>query len=166
MALYASSIEYGLHCLLLLAGRSGQAKANVADLAMLQGISPTFVAKLFTKLKKAGLVVANEGAGGGYELARPAERITVWDVVEALEGNKALFKCTEIRQKCALFDNSPPTWAKKGMCGIHAVMREAEHRMQQALSTHTLAELAHQVERKAPNAFISGVNAWFDRRKS
>lgn len=165
MALYASSIEYGLHCLLLLVGRSGSNRANAADLAELQGVSPSFVAKLFTRLKMAGLVVANEGAGGGYQLARPADRITVWDVVEALEGNKSLFKCTEIRQKCALFDDSPPAWARKGTCGIHAVMREAELRMRQVLSAHTLAELANQIERKAPNSFIEGVNAWFERRK-
>ncbi|SPP64150.1 RrF2 family transcriptional regulator [Nitrospira lenta] len=165
MALYASSVEYGLHCLLFLVGRSGPAKTSVADLAQLQGLSPSFVAKLFTKLKKAGLVIANEGAGGGYELARPAERITVWNVVEALEGKKALFKCTEIRQSCALFGSSPPAWATKGVCSIQAVMQEAEGRMRETLRAHTLADLASRVERKAPNEFLVGVNAWFERSK-
>jgi Rrf2 family protein len=165
MALYASSVEYGLHCLLFLAGCSSPTKASVADLAELQGISPSFVAKLFTKLKKAGLVIANEGAGGGYELARPAERITIWNVVEALEGKKALFKCTEIRQRCALFSASPPAWATKGVCSIHAVMQAAERSMRETLSAHTLADLASRVERKAPDEFSVGVNAWFERRK-
>lgn len=141
-------------------------KANVADLAKLQGISSAFVAKLFTKMKKAGLVTASEGAGGGYILARAPEEITVWDAVSALEGGKALFKCTEIRLNCALFGTSPPAWAKKGVCSIHAVMQEAESRMRQTLDAYTLADLAHQVERKAPKGFLNEVNTWFERRKA
>lgn len=166
MALYASRVEYGLHCLLFLVSRSGPMKANVADLAKLQGISSAFVAKLFTKMKKAGLVTASEGAGGGYILARAPEEITVWDAVSALEGGKALFKCTEIRLNCALFGTSPPAWAKKGVCSIHAVMQEAESRMRQTLDAYTLADLAHQVERKAPKGFLNEVNTWFERRKA
>lgn len=166
MALYASSAEYGLHCLLLLVSDSGSIKANVADLAKLQGVSPAFVAKLFTKLKKAGLIIATEGAGGGYMLARPAAEITVWNAVVALEGDKALFKCTEVRLNCALFDTLPPAWAKRGVCSIHAVMQEAESRMRQTLDAYTLADLAHQVRRKAPKEFHQEVNAWFERRKA
>ncbi|MHC9062503.1 RrF2 family transcriptional regulator [Nitrospira sp. CMX1] len=165
MALYASRVEYGLHCLLYLVGPSGPIKANVADLAKLQGISPTFVAKLFTKMKKGGLVTASEGAGGGYILARPPAEITVWDAVVALEGSKGLFKCTEVRLNCALFGASPPAWAKKGVCSIHAVMQEAERRMQQTLDAYTLADLAQQVERKAPKEFLNEVNTWFERPK-
>lgn len=166
MALYASSVEYGLHCLLFLVDGSGSIKANVSDLATFQGISPAFVAKLFLKLKKAGLVIASEGLGGGYRLAHPPEEITVWDVVSALEGDKTLFTCTDIRLNCTLFGTSPPVWAQKGFCSIHAVMLEAEHRMRQILKRYTLADLAHQVERKAPKDFPNQVNAWFERRRA
>ena len=96
MALYGSSVEYGLHCLLYLVDSSADAKASSVDLAELQGISPSYVAKLFTELKSAGIVTAAEGARGGYQLARPAEDITVLDVVDALEGDNPLFQCKEI----------------------------------------------------------------------
>lgn len=85
--------------------------ASSQDLAEFQGVSSAYVAKLFTTLKCAGLVVALEGAGGGYRLARAAADISVLDVVQALEGNKPLFQCKEIRGNCAVFGGEPPAWA-------------------------------------------------------
>ena len=122
MALYSTSVEYGLHCLLPLC--APEIHASSQDLADFQGISPAYLAKLFATLKRAGLVVALEGAGGGYRLARPPTEITVLDVVIALEGDKPLFQCNEIRGNCAVFDGQPPAWASKGLCSIHAVMVE------------------------------------------
>lgn len=95
MALYGSSVEYGLHCLLFLIDPPGETKFSSADLAEFQGISPSYVAKLFTQLKTAGLVIAAEGAQGGYRLARRAKDISVLDVVEALEGDSPLFQCKD-----------------------------------------------------------------------
>jgi Rrf2 family protein len=164
MALYGSSVEYGLHCLLFLVDNAGDTPASSVDLAELQGVSPSFVAKLFTQLKRAGLVSASEGARGGYQLARRAEDITVLDVVNALEGNKPLFQCKEIRRNCTLFNGSAPAWATKGLCSIHAVMREAENQMRLTLASHTLADLSHRVASKAPKSFGRSVATWFANR--
>src|SRR5215470_18082890 len=108
MAHITTGVEYGLHCLFFLAGPlEGERSASARDLAELQGVPLEYVAKLFTKLKKAGLVLAAEGVGGGFRLARPPEKITVLQVVEAIEGAKPLFDCQEIRGLCAVFDGRP-----------------------------------------------------------
>lgn len=164
MALYSTSVEYGLHCLLPLC--APEARASSQDLADFQGVSSAYVAKLFTTLKRAGLVVALEGAGGGYRLARAAADISVLDVVQALEGNKPLFQCKEIRGNCAVFGDEPPAWANKGLCSIHAVMIEAEQQMRNVLAAHSLADLAARVGHKAPKAFPREVAAWFGARKA
>jgi Rrf2 family protein len=164
MALYSASVEYGLHCLLHLVGADD--KASSLDLAEVQGVSPSYVAKIFSQLKAAGIVVASEGAQGGYQLARAAHDISVLDVVEALEGHKPLFQCNEVRRQCALFDGAPPAWAITGPCSIHAVMLEAEKKMKQVLASHTLADLSQRVAAKAPQKFIHHANAWFVERKS
>jgi Rrf2 family protein len=164
MALYSTSVEYGLHCLLPLC--AADAHASSQDLADFQGVSAAYVAKLFGALKRAGLVVAFEGAGGGYRLARPAAEITVLEVVQALEGDKPLFQCNEIRGQCAMFNGQPPAWAHRGLCSIHAVMVEAERQMKQVLAGHTLADLASRLENKAPKAFPREVQAWFGARKA
>ena len=164
MALYSTSVEYGLHCLLPLC--APEIHASSQDLAEFQGISPAYLAKLFATLKRAGLVLALEGAGGGYRLARPATEITVLDVVIALEGDKPLFQCNEIRGNCAVFGGQPPAWAQKGLCSIHAVMVEAEQQMRKVLASHSLADLAAQLENKAPKAFPAEVTAWFGARRT
>ena len=167
MSHISTAVEYGLHCLLLLAPSDGAAtEASARDLAHLQGVSPDYVAKLFTKLSKAGLVNATEGARGGFTLARPAEQISVLDVVDAIDGRKDLFECREIRARCALFDGDAPQWATQGVCSIHAVMLEAEQSMRQVLARHTLADIGNRVAAKAPPGFGTEVITWLDQRAS
>ena len=164
MSLYGSSVEYGLHCLLTLADAPDGNSPSSRDLAEFQGISPSFVAKLFTRLEKAGLVASAEGIGGGFRLARPADTITVLDVTDALEENKALFDCKNIRSKCVLYGDAPPNSETKGVCSIHAVMLEAEARMRAALAETCLADLAGQVRDKLPTKIQTDRVAWFHDR--
>lgn len=166
MSLYGSAAEYGLHCLLHLAGPPDGGAPSSADMAAFQGISPSYVAKLFTQLEKAGIVDSAEGIGGGYRLARPPEEITVLEVVDAVEGGKSLFKCREIRRNCILYGDAPPPSATRGLCGIHALMREAEQRMRSVLGERTLADLAASVRTKIPATYRQARNDWFDERRA
>ena len=154
-------MEYGLHSLLYLAPTDGVVPAASArDLAELQGLPVEFMAKLLTRLEKAGLVVATEGIGGGFRLARCADSISVLDVVSAIDGDKPLFDCREIRSRCALFDGAPPPWARQGACSVHAVMLEADHRRREVLGERTLRAIASRVAAKAPPEFPASVTAW------
>ncbi|WP_395408245.1 RrF2 family transcriptional regulator [Pseudoduganella sp. UC29_106] len=165
MAHISSASEYVLHCLLYLAGgKAGVREASVKDLAELQGVPVEYLAKLFTKLNKAGIVVATEGVKGGFSLARPADSITVLDVVDAVEGDKALFDCKEIRARCAIFGDDPPAYATDGTCTIHAVMLDAERRMREALAQHTIASLAARTLRKLPAEYGPQIVHWLDER--
>src|SRR5262249_23506640 len=130
MALFGSSVEYGLHCLLWLVGPISE-PASSRDLADLQGVSQSFMAKIMPKLEKAGIVDASEGIRGGYRLARPASEISFLDVVDAIEGEKPIFDCQDIRGRCAVFDGKAPSWATEGVCAIHAVMLRAEKMMRE-----------------------------------
>lgn len=164
MSLYGSSVEYGLHCLLYLVEPPDNRPPSSRDLAEFQGISPSYVAKLFTRLEKSGLVASAEGVGGGFRLARPATKITVLDVVDALEDDKPLFRCRDIRENCVLYGDSPPSSETKGVCSIHAVMIEAERRMREALGERNLADLAGEVRGKLPAKIIAERTEWFHAR--
>lgn len=166
MALYGSSVEYGLHCLLYLVDAPDGASPSARDLAEFQGVSPTYVAKLFTALEKAGLVQSAEGVRGGFTLARPADAITVFDVVQALEGRKPLFQCKNVREKCVLFDGTPPKWAISGVCSIHAVMLDAERAMLENLKGVTLADIVADVAGKIPAAKFEQTADWFHDRRT
>jgi Rrf2 family protein len=123
-----------------------------------------YVAKLFTKLQKAGLVVASEGARGGFRLARRADSISVLDIIVAIDGEKPLFECREIRRRCAVFDGKPAAWATRGVCSIHAIMLEAEARMREVLAARTLADVAASVASKASPDFGQQVAKWLANR--
>lgn len=163
MAHLGSSVEYALHCLLWLVDpANGQPSSR--DLAEMQGVSASFLAKIFPKLEKAGIVSAAAGLRGGYRLGRAPAEISVLDVVDAVEGEKPLFECQEVRGRCAVFGESPPRWATSGVCGIHAVMLRAEQSMRQELARTSLADLAGGVGTKAPAGFPAEVRVWFEGR--
>ncbi|MDR7375429.1 Rrf2 family protein [Rhodoferax ferrireducens] len=152
-----------MHCLLLLA-RPDAKPASSRDLAELQGISTTFLAKIFPKLERAGLVKATAGIRGGYQLARLPEQISVLDVVDAIEGAKPLFDCQQIRGKCTIFEGNPPPWMTRGICGIHAVMLKAEKAMRDELARTSIRDLVDGVANKAPPDFGVKLDSWFSNR--
>jgi Rrf2 family protein len=164
MTFFGSSVEYGLHCLLHLVEPFEQGQPSSRELAEFQGISPSYIAKLFTRLEKAGLVVSAEGIGGGFRLARSPERITVLDVVDALEGNKSLFECRNIRDKCILYGKELSYPKRQSICSIHAVMIEAERRMRESLGEITLGSLADKVRSKSSVENRAERMKWFRKR--
>ncbi len=125
---------------------------------------PALLAKIFTRLRKAGLVAAREGTRGGYVLARPPAEISVLAAVDAIAGRQRLFRCHEVRGRCALFGGRPPAWAMQGTCAIHAVMLEAERQARQVLAARTLADLLDEFGGKAPPAFLEETRRWFTER--
>lgn len=165
MSFISTGVEYGLHCLLYLAGTdAGVREASVRDLAEMQGISVDYAAKLFTRLAKAGIVESTEGIRGGFTLARPATAITVQDVVDAIDGDKRLFDCREVWGQCAVFEDEPPAWATRGTCSIDAVMQSAERAMRAELEKHSLAYLSTRAYSKAPVSYGHQVVNWFADR--
>jgi len=163
MAHITVSVEYGLHCLLWMIGSEIRPMSS-RELAELQGVSPSFVAKIFPKLEKAGIVRASEGVRGGYVLAKPAPEISCLDVIDAIDGKKPLFDCQEVRGGCVLLGKKPPGWAINGTCAIHAVMLRAEKSMREALASQSLADVAEAVGRKAPPEFWNTFQAWVDKK--
>jgi Rrf2 family protein len=163
-SLYGAGAEYALHSLLILAARSEPVSAR--DLARFQELPERFLAKLFTRLEKAGLVEAIEGVRGGFRLARPPERITVGEILQAADPHRTLFECAEIRRRCALFGQEAPGWSVSGMCRIHLFMKEAEDALQSFLASKTLADLGREFGQKAPERFLREAESWFQVRRS
>ena len=166
MSLYSAGVEYGIHCLLFLVGNRGETReASVRDLAELQGVPLDYLAKIFTRLAKAKLVSATEGVRGGFKLARPADEISLLDIVNAIDGQKLIFDCKEIRGRCALFEGTTPEWALDGPCSVHGAMMVAQKRMEEALAQQTILDLARKVGRKAPAEFSEQVDTWITDRR-
>jgi Rrf2 family protein len=136
------------------------------DLARFQKIPQRFLAKVFTRMKDAKLVVGTEGIGGGFALSRAAEDIRVSDVLDAVDPDRKLFSCAEIRRNCALFTETPPEWATAGSCRIDLFMTEAERTLREFLASKTLADLVCELNCKAPPEFAAESGGWFHERRA
>ncbi len=110
MSLSGTRIEYAIHCLLSLVDPPQDVTPSSRDMATFWSISPSYIAKLFARMEKAGLVQSVEGIRGGNRLARPAHAITVLDIVDALGPLKILCSSAAIYVTIArCFPNSPRT---------------------------------------------------------
>ncbi|MDX1965103.1 MAG: Rrf2 family transcriptional regulator [Pirellulales bacterium] len=87
MKLFAKT-EYACVAMMELAMAANRGEPlRIRDIATQQGIPARFLVQILLQLKGAGLVVSTRGAAGGYQLALPAEKITLWQVIQAVEGN-------------------------------------------------------------------------------
>ena len=162
--LYGAGAEYALHSLLILA--TSDAPVSVVDLARFQQIPERYLAKVFTRMKDARLVVGTEGIAGGFALARPAEEVRVVEVLDAVDPDRKLFACGEIRRNCTLFEGEPPEWATAGSCRIDLFMTEAERTLRDFLSSKTIADLVCELNCKAPAEFAAESGGWFQERRA
>lgn len=87
--------EYGLIALLHLADREGQV-VPVREVGERYPLPRRLLAESLKDLGRAGIVESQRGAAGGYWLARPADAITLGEVIAALEGAPALTSCQDL----------------------------------------------------------------------
>ncbi|HEY2164401.1 MAG TPA: Rrf2 family transcriptional regulator [Gemmatimonadaceae bacterium] len=77
--------EYGVICALHLARRASEGPITGREIADVERLPPDYVEQILLRLRRANLVRSTRGARGGYALARPAEQISIRDVIEASE---------------------------------------------------------------------------------
>ena len=105
-----------------------------ADLAERAGLEVPTVAKVLKPLAQAGLVEGFRGAHGGYRLAREAARISLIEIVEAMEGPLAMTQCSLHADACGIEQS----------CGVRANWRRINDVVADALRGVTLADMLAQ----------------------
>lgn len=129
--------EYGLRCLLRVAKHQSGDPMRTLEVAVAEGLSPEYAAKLMRTLKNGGFVDSTRGSAGGYLLARPATEMTVWQVLEALGG--PLYE----EKFCDTHTGSQRDCTHSTDCSIRALWRSVNGLLKDALSAITVADLAH-----------------------
>jgi len=104
--------DYALRAMLYLARTDPNLRASTSQIADIQQIPPSFLAKIISQLSIAGLIHTSRGARGGVSLARPTEEISLLDVVEAIDGPILLNECTHSKDGCPFGEECPiqPIW--------------------------------------------------------
>ena len=82
----SSKGRYGLIAMLDLAIHSRELHISLNSIALRQGVSASYLEQVFSMLRKAGLISSIKGAQGGYSLSTKPDKISVGDILRALEG--------------------------------------------------------------------------------
>ena len=158
----SQGVEYAFHSLFYMIDMPTGTTIGIKELAELNKLSETYLSKIFTKLRKAGIVRSIQGAKGGYELAKQAQNISFWDIVEAIEGPSYMFQCAEIRQNNILVDENDICNCSKP-CLIKVVMHEAEDQMREYLANKSLKWLKDTVYKDFSTNKKQAIKDWQEK---
>jgi len=120
------------------AARGADAVISAQDLAERAHLELPTVSKLLKQLAHAGLVASLRGVNGGYRLARTPERITIADVVTAMEGPIGMTECSAQAGLCG----------HESHCGVRVNWQRINQAIAQALASVTVADMVKPAPRK------------------
>ncbi len=123
--------DYGIVLLAQLARSEDRSAQNAHKLALEVELPVPMVSKILKSLARSGLLLSHRGAKGGYTLARPADAITVAEMIAVLEGPIALTECTQHPGACIQEPN----------CQVREPWQRINQVVKAALANITLADL-------------------------
>ncbi|MGD8603800.1 MAG: Rrf2 family transcriptional regulator [Anaerolineales bacterium] len=133
--------DYAVRAVLFLSGLENGGRAPTSHIAHEQQIPPSFLAKIVSQLSVAGVVQTSRGARGGVSLARPAEDISLLEVIEAIDGPITLNECVADASVCTFGDE----------CPVHAIWCETHEVLVNRLKATNFGALAHASENGRAN---------------
>ncbi len=131
--------EYGIKALLDLASSvPGHRIIRAREIAEREQIPVKFLEQILLTLKNAGILHSRMGVGGGYYLARPADEITLGQIIRTLDGTLAPIRCVSkiAYERCVCADEQA--------CGLRLVMQDVRNAIADILDNTTLADVAQR----------------------
>ena len=99
--IFSTKAEYGVRVMAHLAGTDAARPVSLGSIAEAEGLPLAYLEHLVQRLRREGLVASRRGAHGGYTLSRPAQEITMAEIVSALEGHLAPIECITPEGMCS-----------------------------------------------------------------
>ena len=133
--------DYALRMTLFLAKQKEGSVVDATTIRSSEVIPVRFLFKIMRSLSKVGIVQSARGKNGGFKLGRSSEKISIYDIIEAIEGPIALNHCLVDSDKCSK--------GATGYCIVHkelAKLREELIRKLQDVNLKMLVDLADEAE--------------------
>lgn len=127
----SKSCEYGLRAALYLATLNEEGYVSIGTISEELDISFPFLTKIFQKLNDAGLLDSQRGPKGGVALTKPADEVTLYEIVVAIDGDDLFRECVLGLPNCG--DAEP--------CPLHDQWIGKRDQIENMLRNATLAEL-------------------------
>lgn len=123
--------RYGTRMVMDIAKHEHQGPVRLLDTAKREELSVSYLEVLIRQLRKAGFIKSVRGPKGGHMLNVNAESITLFDIVEILEGDTHLVDC----------EKSPHLCHRRETCVTRCVWRDMEQTIRSKLSALTIKDL-------------------------
>lgn len=134
--------QYAIRALVYLATRAGSGLCQVKEIAAAEELPAPTLAGILKNLVRAGLVQSRTGPHGGFALARPADRITLFQIMDAVGQTDMFSQCVVGLETCS--DATP--------CPVHDRFQEVRQRLIEHLQSVTVADMATAIARKRGQA--------------
>ena len=129
--------DYAVRAILDLALRPNSERASCEEIARRQNIPVAFLTKICARLAAEGLIQSQRGVNGGVWLARPAQQITLLEVVEAIDGPITFNRCNRQPSECD----------RSRTCPVHSVWAELCRDFRARLSSYNFAVMVDSATR-------------------
>jgi len=136
--LFSRSAEYGIRAMTYLASQKGGKLSGAREISGAERIPMPFLWKILRLLTQRRLIRSFKGIRGGYELARPAEKISLNDVFLATDGR-------EFRENCVL---GLPECDNENPCPLHEQWKQIRANMTHMLDHTFLDDLVRVTQRR------------------
>jgi Rrf2 family nitric oxide-sensitive transcriptional repressor len=130
----SDAANLAIHAMAHIAKSKGGVNQSVGEIANHQGVSEAHLSKVMQRLVKVGLLTSRRGPGGGFQLGREAETISLLEILEAMDGPMSDCKCLLGRKKC-LF----------GGCALGTLLTHVNHQVRVFLASRNLTDLTGPV---------------------
>lgn len=142
--MFSQRFGYAVHVLAYMAKKPFGELTTLPEVAewltsVWPNVSATYLSNVLQRLARGGVLRSHRGIAGGYSLARPADKISLRDVAEVVDGVSL--------ERCAL---SLASECPGGRCNISRTLRRVEERYLDSLSEISIAEVAGGMSIKVP----------------
>ncbi|MGF1671072.1 MAG: RrF2 family transcriptional regulator [Balneolaceae bacterium] len=135
--MFSTSCHYALQAMLYIALHSSEDKnVDLKQIAHEQGIPKHFLSKILQLLVKNKLLISMKGPTGGFRLNRPSDKITLIEIIEAIDGLDVFTQCGIGFKKCN--DSNP--------CPIHHDFKKVREKVRSLFQEKTLRELTEDIK--------------------
>lgn len=126
--------RYGVRFMMDLANHGEQGNVTLREVSRRHSISEKYLWQVANALKKAGLIRAVAGPGGGFALARAPADVTLGDILDVLEGGNSLVPCADESAACP----------RSNACAAREVWRDVAQKLTDVFASVTLADMVEK----------------------
>jgi len=135
--IFSKATSYGIRALAYIASQPEPRLLGLQEIAAHEDIPSAYLRKILGELRRHRLLRSVKGIHGGYELGRPAEEITLWEVFKVLEPDPYMDACILGNKVC-----SPDA-----ACAFHDDWQRVRKQLVALLETRTISEAAAEISR-------------------